>query len=374
VRRWQRPLVGDGEVDHVTEAVNIDSRCQLGYRAAVLVPDVAALDAWLGDRLPAAGEPLSAERMGVGTGIANALYLLRRGEHAWVLRRPPDVKNDPTASDTAREWRILAALEGTPVPHPRPLLFCDDIAVIGAPFLVMDLVDGFTPGFELPEPFASGWSLRHELAMAYVEGCAALSEVDWQARGLDGLGKPEGFLDRQVPRWLAQLDRYRTRDLPELDFVTAWLASNTPTMSAPAIIHGDYSPFNVMIAPEPPTRLAAIVDWDTGTIGDPLLDIGHLLARWTEPGEEPVIDVQAGGVDGYPTRTDMAARYAERTGRDLRALAFYEVLALFKLAVILEGSYAREGAAGVPAGERSMVDIVPRLLRGAAEFARGERT
>jgi aminoglycoside phosphotransferase (APT) family kinase protein len=144
-------------------------------------------------------------------------------------------------------------------------------------------------------------------------------------------------------------------------------------MSEPAIIHGDYSPFNVMVAPQPPPRLAAIVDWDTGTIGDPLLDIGHLLARWTEPGEEPVINVQAGGVDGYPTRSEMAARYAERTGRDLGALAFYEVLALFKLAVILEGTYARESAAGVPEAERSMVDIVPRLLRGASEFARGER-
>jgi aminoglycoside phosphotransferase (APT) family kinase protein len=338
------------------------------------VLDTAALDAWIAEQLPGAGAPLSAERMGAATGIANALYLVRRGSHAWVLRRPPDVKNDPSASDTAREWRILTALEGTPVPHPRPLLSCDDATVIGAPFLVMEVVDGFTPGFELPEPFASEPSLRRGLAMAYVDGCAALSEVDWRARGLDGLGKPDGFLERQVPRWLAQLDRYRTRDLPELDFVTKWLESNIPPMSRAAIIHGDYSPFNVMVAPDPPPRLAAIVDWDTGTIGDPLLDIGHLLARWTEPGEEPVIDVQAGGVDGYPTRAEMAARYAERTGRDLGALAFYEVLALFKLAVILEGTYARESAAGVPEAERSMVDIVPGLLLGAAEFARGERT
>jgi aminoglycoside phosphotransferase (APT) family kinase protein len=237
----------------------------------------------------------------------------------------------------------------------------------------MALVDGFTPGFEIPEPFASNEALRRGLAMAYVDGCAALSQVDWKGRGLDGLGKPDGFLERQVPRWLAQLDRYRTRVLPELDFVTGWLESNIPAMSEPAIIHGDYSPFNVMVAPEPPPRLAAIVDWDTGTIGDPLLDIGHLLARWTEPGEEPVINVQAGGVDGYPSRSEMAARYEERTGRDVGALAFYEVLALFKLAVILEGTYARESAAGVPEAERSMVDIVPRLLRGASEFARGER-
>jgi aminoglycoside phosphotransferase (APT) family kinase protein len=259
------------------------------------------------------------------------------------------------------------------VPHPRPLLFCEDASVIGAPFLLMEFVDGFTPGFELREPFASHPSLRHGLAMAYVDGCTALSEVDWRTRGLDGLGKPDGFLERQVPRWMAQLDRYATRALPELDFVANWLETNIPTTSPAAILHGDYSPFNVMVASEPPARLAAIVDWDTGTIGDPLLDIGHLLARWAEPGEVPVLDLQAGGVDGYPTRAEMAARYADRTGRDLSALAFYEVLALFKLAVILEGSFAREGEADVPEAERSMVEIVPRLLRGAAEFARGDR-
>jgi aminoglycoside phosphotransferase (APT) family kinase protein len=173
---------------------------------------------------------------------------------------------------------------------------------------------------------------------------------------------------------MAQLDRYRTRDLPELDFVTRWLEDNRPSMGAPGIIHGDYSPFNVMVAPDPPARLAAIVDWDTGTIGDPLLDIGHLLARWTEPDEEPLIGVQAGGVEGYPSRRAMAARYADSTGRDLTALPYYETLALFKLAVILEGRYARDHAAGVRDRENMMLDIVPSLLRGAAAFARGDRT
>src|SRR5207248_2610756 len=177
------------------------------------------------------------------------LYLLRRGPHVWVLRRPPGVKNDPSASDTIREWRILTALDGTPVPHPAPRLLCDDPSVIGATFLVMDLVDGFTPGFDLPEPFLSDHVLRHELAMAYVDGCAALSQVDWQARGLEGLGKPDGFLERQVPRWLAQLDRYATRPLDDLPFVTSWLEQHVPTMSEPAILHGDYSPFHVMVTP-----------------------------------------------------------------------------------------------------------------------------
>ncbi len=371
-------IVGKFEVDHVADTAVIDSDCQSPYIPRVptindVEVDVTALDAWIGDRLPVFGEPLTAQRMGADTGIANALFVIRRGPHRWILRRPPAVKNDPSASNTLREWRILSALEGTAVPHPKPLLLCEDINVLGTPFMLMEVIDGFTPGFVLPEPFASDASLRYDLGMGYVDGCADLAAVDWQSRGLEGLGKPEGFLERQVPRWLAQLDRYRTRDLPDLDFVCGWLGANTPAMGPAAIIHGDYSPFNVMIAPEPPVRLAAILDWDTGTIGDPLLDIGHLLARWTEPGEEPIIGDQAGGTEGYPTRTAMAARYVERTGRNLDSIAFYEVLALFKLAVILEGRHAREVGAGTDPEKTSMAELVPRLMRGASDFARGER-
>jgi aminoglycoside phosphotransferase (APT) family kinase protein len=335
--------------------------------------DLSRLNAWIGNRLPGEGAPLTATRLGEGTGIANALFLISRGNHHWILRRPPAVKNDPSASNTAREWRILNALNGTAVPHPSAVLYCPDVDVLGAPFLVMEVVDGFTPGFELPEPFASDMNLRHELAMAYVDGIAELSAVDWRARDLEGLGKPEGFLERQVSRWLAQLDRYRTRELPHLEFLADWLGANLPTMSPAAIIHGDYSPFNVMVAPGPPARLAAIIDWDTGTIGDPLIDLGHLLARWTEPDEEPVITLQAGGVDGYPTRAELAKRYGERTGRDLSALPYYEALALFKLAVILEGRHAREVNMGVAADRTSMATIVPALLGGAADFATGRR-
>lgn len=335
--------------------------------------DLVALERWFDAEFGAGSTPITAERIGADAGIANALFRIRRGEQEMVLRRPPAQKNDPSASNTLREWRILTALEGTPVPHPKPIRLCADEAVIGAPFLLMEVIDGFTPGYVLPEPFASDVALRHELAMSYVDGIAALAEVDWQARGLEGLGKPEGFLTRQVPRWLAQLNRYRTRDLPQLDFLCTWLDANTPPMSPAGIMHGDYSPFNVMVAPEPPARLAAIVDWDTGTIGDPLLDIGHLLARWPDPGEEPVLDLQAGGIDGYPSRAEMAERYAAATGRDLSNLRYYEVLALFKLAVILEGTYARNRAAGVPEDENMMTRIVPRLLDGAAQFARGER-
>jgi aminoglycoside phosphotransferase (APT) family kinase protein len=239
--------------------------------------------------------------------------------------------------------------------------------------MIMGLINGFTPGFELPEPFLSDLSLRRDLGFAYVDGCARLASVDWVAGGLEGLGKPDGFLERQVPRWMAQLSRYQVRELPGLDTITDWLERNRPTQSPAGILHGDYSPFNVMVSPDAPGRLAAIVDWDTGTIGDPVLDIGHLLARWTEPGEEPVLQDQAGGNEGYPTRVEMAALYAEMTGRDLSALPYYQALALFKLAAILEGTFSRQRAAGVPDEQNMMVETVPRLLRFANAFATGER-
>ena len=336
--------------------------------------DVRHLDAWIGDRLPGAGEPLTAERIGEGTGIANALFILARGPHRWVLRRPPAVKNHPSAADTRREWRILSALEGTPVPHPTRRLFCEDPAVLGSMFMIMDLIDGFTPGAGLPEWVASDPDAVHDLAMAYVDGLIELSKVDWQAGGLDGLGKPERFLDRQVSRWLGQLDGYRVRELPEEAFLAEWLEANRPEMSPAAILHGDYSPYNVMVANDRPVRLAAVIDWDTGTIGDPLLDVGHLLARWVEPGEiGPLADTPVQVPAGTPPRSEMAALYVEGTGRDLSSLSYYEALSLFKLGVILEGNYARARNAGLPDAENRMTNSAPRLFTVAAEFARGDR-
>ena len=335
--------------------------------------DARALDDWIGDRLPGRGLPLRVERMGADVGIANALYWLRRGDHVWVLRRPPAVVNAPGASDMQREWRILTALEGTAVPHPTPLLFADPDAPLAGDFLIMSRVDGFTPVGTLPPPYDTP-AARTELAFAMVDALVDLAAVDWRARGLDGLGRPDGFLERQVPRWLRQLDRYRTRDVPGLERVTSWLADNRPADGPTALMHGDYSPFNVMASPRQPTRLAAVVDWDTGTIGDPLLDIAHLLARWTEPAEWPTVgswDIAPDCRAGLPTRARLAQRYHERSGHTVDALPYYEALALFKLAVILEGGVGRAATPAVAAERAARVDS---LIRGAAMFASGERT
>lgn len=342
--------------------------------------DADTLTDWVGDRLPGTGL-IRPTRMGEETGTANALFLLERdGRRAedpiekWVLRRPPAQVSAPGASNIEREWRILTALEGSDVPHPEPLLHSTDAAVIGAPFLIMRVVDGFTPIGHLPAPYDKPEN-RHSLAMAMVDALVALGGLDWRAKGLEGLGKPEGFLARQVPRWLHQLDGYaQKRDLPKLDVVASWLESHTPKKGYDGLMHGDYSPFNVMASPSDPTRLAAVIDWDTGTVGDPLLDIGHLLARWAEPGEESVILDPLDILDreGLPTRAEMAARYAQGSGIDLGDLQYYEVLALFKLAIILEGQVSQAAGRGNP-NVAALAGRVDRLLSFADKFARGER-
>ena len=224
--------------------------------------------------------------------------------------------------------------------------------MIGAPFILMEHIDGFTPVAPLPAPFDHDPAARRALGTELVDALAELALVDWRAVGLDGFGKPDGFLARQVDRWLWQLDSYRSRDIPELDTVTAWLRGKLPDPGPTGIMHGDYSMFNVMFAHGAPAHLAAILDWDTATIGEPLMDLGHVLARWDEAGEEPTM---LGSADepnrsDLSSRAELAARYAERTGFDLADLRYYEVLSLFKLGCIMEGHYATAVQQGDPTG------------------------
>jgi aminoglycoside phosphotransferase (APT) family kinase protein len=343
------------------------------------VIDARALDEWIGDRLPSYGAPLTVERMGEATGVANALYWVRRGGDVFVLRCPPAVVNTPGASDMEREWRILTALEDTDVPHPTPLLLgSGPDSPIGGPFLIMSRVDGFTPIGVLPAPYDNNHA-RRDLALSMVDAAASLGNVAWRERGLDGLGRPDGFLERQVARWNRQLDSYRTRDIPGIECLSDWLERNRPTEYSVGLMHGDYSPFNVMASPHDTTRLAAVVDWDTGTIGDPLMDIAHLLARWTEPGEEPAIGTWdiGDGVPaqraGLPSRAELASHYEQRSGRDLRVLPYYQALALFKLAAILEGRTAQAQRHGDAAATLEWARMVDRLIDYAGKFASGER-
>ena len=336
--------------------------------------DRRRLAAWLDAHLPGAGAELDVRRL--SSGHNNEILELRRGEHVWYLRRPALVPNEPSLADriVLREFRVLRALDRTDVPHPNALACCEDLDVAGSCFYVMERVDGFTPRDPLPAPYDTNGEARRQLAFELVDAMARLATVDWRAIGLEGFGKPDGFLDRQVDRWLGALAAHRGRELPGLDEVAAWLRGRVPPPSPPGIVHGDLHFMNTVFRPGAPARLAAIVDWELATIGDPLLDLGGLLAHWSEPGEPPrPYDAFFSQRAGLPTRAELVERYAGRTGRDVDGIAFYVVLTLFKQACILEGSYARHlsGASDDPV-HATLREVVPALVVAALETARGQ--
>lgn len=329
--------------------------------------DEARVSAWLDTHLPGEGEPIAITP--ITGGSSNLLFRLDRAGQQFVLRRPPREKYDPTSHNMAREVRLLRALGQTDVPHPRFVAFCEDAGVTGAPFLVMGYVDGFSPIGAFPQPFESDLTLRREIGFGMVDALAKLAKVDWSAIGLEGFGKPEGFLNRQADRWMGQLARYQTRTIPHLDALAAWLRDNRPTQVATGLMHGDYSFPNVMYARDLPVRMAAIVDWESCTIGDPLLDLGHLLAGWCDPGEDRTY-LRGADWRGMPTRAEMAARYSALTGLPVDAIDYYRVLALFKLAIILEGAYSRVIAGQNDyAPHRTLEQRVPKFIEQAWGWA-----
>jgi aminoglycoside phosphotransferase (APT) family kinase protein len=333
--------------------------------------DPVALAEWMdGEALPGAGFELTWNS--IGGGSQNAVFDIRRGEDRWVLRRPP--RDAPPGRDQImlREHRILAALAGTDVPHARARGVCADPTVIGAPFYLMDFVDGWSPASRRvwPSPFDVDRVARRTLAFELVDAIAALSRVDWRARGLADLGRPDGFHDRQVERWLAHLATAPVRHLPGLDEATVWLREHRPSHYDPGIMHGDYQFANVMFHHPPVPRMAAVVDWEMATIGDPLLDLAWVLMDWPNPGEPPsALDYV--DYDGLPTREELLARYAERSGRDAGEIDYYVILARFKFAIVLEVGYARyrQGSAW---SEKQAVygDVATNAARRAGELAR----
>ena len=338
-------------------------------RPALVDPD--ALAAWLDDLgLPGAGRP-EIER--ITTGHSNEVFAVSRGGVEWALRRPPRTPLSPTAHDMARESRLITALTacGAPVPLPRVVAF--DADRLGVPAYLMDRLHGAVVRESMPEAFVGDAAAPRAISEALVDLLVAIHGVDWRAAGLGDFGRPEGYLERQVPRWIGQLDRYRTRPLPEVDEAAAWLAAHTPTMQAPTIIHGDYKPDNVMFEAALPIRPLAVLDWEQATIGDPLVDLGWMLGLWLDPGESSVFAGANAALLAHgpvPTRADLAARYAAASGRDLAHLDFYAVLGLFKLACVMEGSYARF-AAGTSDDPlfAFLADGVPALARRALQFA-----
>jgi aminoglycoside phosphotransferase (APT) family kinase protein len=342
--------------------------------------DAAKLSAWLDDNAPEIGSgPL--RMTGITGGSTNMIIELDRGGTPAILRSPPLVATPQGAKTIQREATVLRALEGTEVPHPGFHVYCDDPGLIGVPFYIMDKVDGWAATITeqnetLYVPRFEGGADQHYLGYAMVDGMIAMANLDYQAAGLANFGKPDGFLARQVDRWLGQRATYPQRypkyelpDLEGLDYVVDWLRANLPEESRPGLMHGDYALNNVLFANNPPARLVAIIDWETATIGDPMMDMAafaqSLMTDRSEPTESYFDSTN------FPRRADALEYYAENTGLDVTRIDYYLVLCRFKAACMIEYKVAEavQGLAPKAKGDRFEA-LVRNVIIDAAALAR----
>ncbi|WP_036468493.1 phosphotransferase family protein [Mycobacterium genavense] len=332
--------------------------------------DPGVLGRWLDDNdAPGHGEEPRLEQLKGGS--QNTLYLIRRGDEHMVLRMPGTRADAARIDGLRREIRLVRALSGTDVPHAELIAADDTGTVLGMPFYLMRAIDGWSPmdgGWQ--PPFDTDLDARRGLAFELVEGAAKLGRVDWRGQGLDGFGRPDGFHDRQVDRWLAFLDAYRVRELPGLNEAADGLRRNRLAQYKPRIMHGNYQFANVMFAHGGRARLAAIVDWEMTTVGDPLLDLAWCLLGYD--GENPKGDGFYLDMNGMPTRSELLAHYEKVSGLSTENIDYYLVLANWKLGIVLEKTYA----AGVrtrkvdPKITDAFGPMILTLIATAAELAR----
>jgi aminoglycoside phosphotransferase (APT) family kinase protein len=317
--------------------------------------DLNALDEYLSEHLPPllGGEtidpemPLDIEQF--PGGHSNLTYLVKIGEHEFVLRRPPVGPVAPTAHDMPREYRLLAAVH----PHfplaPKPYLLCEDSSIIGVPFYLMERRKGLVIRGKLPKEFGDDLSVRRRISETMIDTLAAMHAVDIYSTGIVNIGKPTGFVARQVKGWAERWQRAKTSEVPEFEEVIKWLTDRIPPDPVPGtnpatLVHNDFKLDNVMLDKDDPTRVVAVLDWEMCSVGDPLIDLGLLLSYWGQEGDPKVRYELLGAVTvqpGWMTRQELVDRYAEKTGRDLSGIAFYETFAIFKVAVVLQQIYYR---------------------------------
>ncbi|QNG43797.1 phosphotransferase family protein [Sphingobium yanoikuyae] len=312
--------------------------------------DIESLAAWMTDQGLGSGPIDNVTPLAGGT--QNILLRLTRDGRDYIFRRPPAHPRPNSNETMRREARLLRAIADTNVPHPALIADCGDEDVLGVAFYLMEPVDGFNPVGKLPMPHAGSPTMRHAMGLALVDGIAALGALDHQALGLADFGRPDNFLGRQVDRWRSQLAGYGefadwtgTQALPSVDAIAAWLERHRPADFTPGIMHGDYHLANVMYRPDS-GDLAAIIDWELATIGDPLLDLGWVLATWPDGSGASTVSVTPW--EGFPTPAELVARYGAGSARDLSAVDWYHVLACYKLGILLEGTHARACAGKAP--------------------------
>ncbi len=332
--------------------------------------DLEMLDAWMDEQGLPAGEIGLVDRLVGGT--QNILIRFERGGRHYVLRRPPVHKRANSDETMRREARVLAALAGTDVPHPGLIAACSDEALLGAAFYLMEPIDGFNAGSGLPELHAGDREIRRAMGFSMADGIARLAAVDPLAVGLEGLGRPEGYLERQVSRWRHQLEGYSELegypgpDIPAVEPVADWLEANRPEQSRAGLLHGDYHIANVLFSFDGP-ELAAIVDWELATVGDPLLDLGALVASWPDEQGRSPLGQGGNAIEDLPTAAELIDYYRERSSRSLDAIDWYVVLACYRLGIILEGTHARACAGRA---DRAVGDLLHATTVALFERAR----
>jgi aminoglycoside phosphotransferase (APT) family kinase protein len=309
----------------------------------------------------------------IGEGHSNITFLVRRGDARVVLRRPPRPPLPPSAHDVLREARLLRALESTPVRVPKVLAVGDDEDVLGVPFYVMEEVHGSVLASQIPDALDTPEE-RARTAEELVDALVEVHAVDWRACGLEGYGKPTGYLERQVRRFTGLWEHNKTRELAVVDELGEWLRDNMPDSQEATIVHGDYRLGNVMMADSAPAELVAIFDWELSTIGDPLADLGYMTVTWVEQDDpQDTMFANLGAVtrrEGFLTRQELIARYEERSGRSMSALNWYQALALWKAAVFMEGNFKRFQSGSSDDEYLGLFDRgVPMLAEKAREIA-----
>ncbi|MGH9723303.1 MAG: phosphotransferase family protein [Bryobacteraceae bacterium] len=281
-------------------------------------------------------------------GHSNLTYLIRLdgggAAEEFVLRRPPLGPVAPKAHDMVREARILQALHPFFRPAPRPFLICEDAAVIGAPFYIMERRNGIVVRRENPPEIGGDTTVRRLVGEAMLDTLVELHSIDVARAPLRELGKPDGFLERQLTGWFGRWQRARTRDLPVMDRLMDWLSKRMPPPQRAAMLHNDFKLDNVMLDRADPSRIVAVLDWEMSALGDPMIDVGILLCYWPEAGDPPSRRDSISPVTtmpGWPSRCDLIERYAARSALDLSGIGYYEVFAIFKVAVVLQQIYHR---------------------------------
>lgn len=306
--------------------------------------DEESLEKYLRGKLPGTENSLAVRQF--GGGAANLTYLLDYDTHQYVLRRPPLGPVAPTSHDMGREYKVLSVLHKAYPYAPRAYLFCEDPAIIGAPFFVMKRCEGLVVRTAVPEEYENIPDAPRQMSQALVDALVDFHAVDYKALGLEDLGKPDGFIQRQIEGWYRRWEAAKAEEIPEIDHLYAWLKAHRRVSQESTLVHNDFKLDNIMLDSSDPGRIVAVFDWDMCTLGDPLSDLGALLTYWTEPKDGPSMQVVAASFmpvedTQFLTRAELVERYAARSGRDVTNIHFYHMLGMFRVIVIIAQIYIR---------------------------------